>query len=1288
MKKKVLSRVLSLFLALIMALGTVPVTVISAYAEGAPEMLVTSLTELYSGDETRAREDLEALSAAGLLGADGKLIDLDIRENGESAELSALAERIANGETVGEITVNGNAATAAQIVQIQSVQAAIEIAELLNEDIDVTDEHVENLEGLLTGLQNGTIDLETALKTGALSVQSASSPAMLAGTGDLPKTIQSSTLPAENKLPVSAEKTLYLMDLNEDGTGYVAPYYDSTGFDAEHVFTFENQDLAYKSYAYEDKRYNGHFFAAHNSDDYTEWYWNMGTIHSESTYLANKTDNGYDKFIDWDHMQWGVGEQDGRQVLTIVLPFFTTDEAQTLFANTAVSNSLRAAGNNATGVELALPQPYGTVTAMRYMPNMYFTFCHSQASGFGLSEDEVIWSENFWRYGYDHYTTWADTARFRYPAYVIEKDGIVVGLATCMAVRPNASSMIRRDKVNLYMDASGDTFAGPGNMQEYAELGEYTNVGNPYVPEWNDVLDKEWDSKYGVCWGYERRVDDSGFSYFYYYPFRSSPYYPYLYVGELNPYVYSISILEMCPRARRVVDLDLYYYVAPSELLDKTKYTDRTAAYEPAEGGFIKLTNPENADFPYVYPGDPAHPENQYDLELLATEDLYQLMIGGGVVYMEKGLDLRFTWQFSNRAIFAVKEVDFSAFSGGFMKYDQGDEGEAVLTATAASEERQTIGLTVTNDGVAPYDVTFPTPVAAREGADPYLMIPRSSQIRETLTDLGTNIFFASNITQQNQSDTKFITKLYRIDEDQIGKGVPEGAAPITVAGWGEFPSTIGAPVTSIPVPGTALTKAGAYAVTISAELNNGEKTIPFSVTAYLKVKNAPAKITLNPLESYSVVKGSIPALRYTVTSRADNVEVEYTVQSAGEAVSERKTASGGTIPFDPGDITATKKAYTITVYARNAGDEAWSADSMLLTVYSDNPVKLVVKDVPFGEIGGTTGGVATGSPVTSVTMDNHDRVEWLIAQFQNNVTGYSFDELRAGVNLQKLISANYGNGTMGVISDKLQWSAKEADGTLSDDVTLNYQENGAYSNIRSYNYTYYIPTSDFLVAATDDKSGDAPVTITAIHAATGLPASVQVTVSTLKDQFFMIRFDPKAETEVIYTTGKGEERKLKTNAQGELAVYEPDGITGEIMAMSTTDDATYIGTFDSSELVSGEQNAAKLEVYPCTTFSLCKVSDCTLTFRKPDGTPYVGFDILTEDWRRFCMINPVQHLMGRPNDGEVLVDVSNTDFHTETFIDKPYAKAYYQKLNEEFHTLDIDEIIHILRKRDREDLK
>ena len=68
------------------------------------------------------------------------------------------------------------------------------------------------------------------------------------------------------------------------------------------------------------------------------------------------------------------------------------------------------------------------------------------------------------------------------------------------------------------------------------------------------------------------------------------------------------------------------------------------------------------------------------------------------------------------------------------------------------------------------------------------------------------------------------------------------------------------------------------------------------------------------------------------------------------------------------------------------------------------------------------------------------------------------------------------------------------------------------------------------------------------------------------------------------------------------------------------------------------------------------------------DGAPYTGFAILCEGWRHFCLINPVQHLMGRPNDGEVLIDVNDPGFHTETFIDKPYAKPYYAKLNEEYH--------------------
>lgn len=68
------------------------------------------------------------------------------------------------------------------------------------------------------------------------------------------------------------------------------------------------------------------------------------------------------------------------------------------------------------------------------------------------------------------------------------------------------------------------------------------------------------------------------------------------------------------------------------------------------------------------------------------------------------------------------------------------------------------------------------------------------------------------------------------------------------------------------------------------------------------------------------------------------------------------------------------------------------------------------------------------------------------------------------------------------------------------------------------------------------------------------------------------------------------------------------------------------------------------------------------------NGAAYEGFAILCEGWRHFCLINPVQHLMGRPNDGEVIVNVNSGNWETETFINQDYAKGYYKKLNEMYN--------------------
>ena len=66
------------------------------------------------------------------------------------------------------------------------------------------------------------------------------------------------------------------------------------------------------------------------------------------------------------------------------------------------------------------------------------------------------------------------------------------------------------------------------------------------------------------------------------------------------------------------------------------------------------------------------------------------------------------------------------------------------------------------------------------------------------------------------------------------------------------------------------------------------------------------------------------------------------------------------------------------------------------------------------------------------------------------------------------------------------------------------------------------------------------------------------------------------------------------------------------------------------------------------------------------DGVKTIGFEVLCDGWRDFCLRNPAQHLMGAGNDGDVYVDQKT---YTASFYQiSDTAKTYYKKLNEEFH--------------------
>ncbi|GAK48938.1 extracellular solute-binding protein family 1 [Candidatus Moduliflexus flocculans] len=61
------------------------------------------------------------------------------------------------------------------------------------------------------------------------------------------------------------------------------------------------------------------------------------------------------------------------------------------------------------------------------------------------------------------------------------------------------------------------------------------------------------------------------------------------------------------------------------------------------------------------------------------------------------------------------------------------------------------------------------------------------------------------------------------------------------------------------------------------------------------------------------------------------------------------------------------------------------------------------------------------------------------------------------------------------------------------------------------------------------------------------------------------------------------------------------------------------------------------------------------------DGQETIGFEILSEGWRNFCLKNAPQHLVGNPNEGGVIVKDGVAKIFAGTDIDK----RYFKKLNE-----------------------
>ena len=1209
-----------------------------------PDALVTTLGEIYD-DKTRAQEDLEAMYEAGIIDGNGKLTGLDLCEDGKSVGLSELTKRIANGEKVGDITVNGKPATSEQVMKISQVNAALEIAELLKSDIDVTDDHAKNLEALVRGIQSGAVDLKAALKTGSI----VSSTDEEATSGD------ESEEPIDYSIPGNVKTVLEFPEQTWGRTGCYAPYIDDGVYEPKHLFGVPNGTASQYPKVIPET---------------------SGTIQGTATVEGNLRRD----MFDWPKAIIGVNDDDrGYPLVTAILPLKTDDAIQDLIASDMDAGGIADISENGIGLEMELPI-YGKVNLKYYFRYMYFSY-----------SQEGYFDSN---------------GAMRFPCYLIQKEvngeERVVAIATRYTALPNrynngnsayadpavnsgfapeesfGNELFRMDSLCLYVDPEGRTEWNSDDPDGSKGYPKY-----PFLPSWEESYVDRWGYHYwDMAWLKTLRTYKD-----YVGTLRQLSYY-------LTPdektgfphYIYDNNMFQNC--APVIPGRALRYFVAPVHRIDNTYWgkdddewmeAQRRArkhivrpegSYEEVANGFLKLKDPENPDFPYVYPTRlpfDGHEDWQQDVELMVTEDLYNAYAKAEKTTLSTGeealvapihmweSDYRVAIRLSDRADFSIApEYAFDA-DGRLYDANQNVRGKAItkvdwhqpsngtyevlseftddtwiatinpLKVTAADSEitseeyfKAQIFPSFVDQEYLPH-LSIPILFRVLEPSyEPYLKVPASSRIRQSTVGLDTDIMFSSNIAQYNklEAGTTFQAELYQvggIDKDNPDT-LPSNARKVEVANWGKFPASKEDLKTHITVPGSSLSQAGTYAVKISADYSDGTATQTFSVIIYINVKQSPARVELGKVESDSIDTDHIPNITYRLENAAPEVEVKYTIQGSGEALGEMKDAVNGTIPFAPEPFEGLRKAYTITVYARNKESDPWSVDSMVLTIYNNDILKLLIKDVALGQIGGETGGkvsddvqVASGT----INIDNNPKIAELLAETGEGagyqITDYDFDALRRDVGLQRVISVNYGDGVWGAISDRIRWTYTEADGKTSDAVTLNREENGTYADLREYSYTAYIPSTDFLIVATDDRSADAPVTITATHAATGTTQSVDVTVNTLRNKLYLFRFSPKVKTYVTYTNGKGELRELHTNDLGELIVYEPDGIASEIFAMCDYEDKTYAGTLANEKLASGERNITKLQVYPCNNLTLAPMTDQTLTIFTPDGKPYSG---------------------------------------------------------------------------------
>lgn len=452
------------------------------------------------------------------------------------------------------------------------------------------------------------------------------------------------------------------------------------------------------------------------------------------------------------------------------------------------------------------------------------------------------------------------------------------------------------------------------------------------------------------------------------------------------------------------------------------------------------------------------------------------------------------------------------------------------------------------------------------------------SKFITTKKEVPVQVMWSTNVIYINQQaepkiDTIFTVALY------------EGNYASVESLAGKTPTyTVDATVNanSFTIPGDKLTKLSmgmvpAYTVKISTDNPkvSGEK---LESVGNIIITSAPANVRIErPASYYMLDTADSIAVNWESTNVNDtpdgcNLNLEVTKNGAIVTTSQ---ATSGSYTLDFEDVTGKlKDVYTVTARIKNTGDEAYSYDSFVLYVYDAGAMKIWVDK----------------QDSLNFTMNNEGRIA--------GMTSADIVALERNIALTNKLSINYGDYSYGLVTDQIEWKSSD-----SKAASINYSQGGGYKNIEDYDSSSYMPNTNFILAGLKDGT----TTIDATHKLSRMTDTLGVTVKTLKDKLYLFQAMPMATTEFIYTNGDGTVKTVSSDSLGAVAIYEPSGIKGDLKLKSIVGDSTYLGTIYNVNLISGENDGSKGQLYPINNFVLRKAAQTDLNFKVPDGTPYTG---------------------------------------------------------------------------------